>query len=280
MMAGMRLRSVTIVSLSFLAGCSSGTSTPDVGIPDAGAFAIAGTVQIHPVAARWLKDNQKAEPSLDELILRFSDPFVAQEEPATQGLLGTDGDIITCTADGGTFSAPGLKGLVVLGVAAEVADLRPPLDEPRLAPDGSVGEPPGRVVIPTRTLILAGTPHDVTDAVAYALPTDFVHALETALGEPDLEVNGFLLGIVLDKDGNPVRGATVTGHAPFDDTRVRFLDADLKALPGTTMTGVTGAFLVAGAVEAVNLSVPDAGCGQQKALATPRRAFLLVFRMH
>lgn len=252
------MRRIALLVLAALAACSSSVpGIPDTGVPDAGPFAVSGTVQVFPGAARWLAARAQAAPSLADLRIALEDPFVSMHA-ADAGLAA----VALRTGADGRFAFTEVEGRVALGVAAQIEDLREP-----------------RLVATSVTLLYEGASRDAVELTVWALPLSFLEALETAAGAPGLEAAGAVLGVVLDAQGNPAAGLSLAAPEPELTARVRYLGEDLAPLPGATATGTSGLFLLTGEVEATNLSFPASPeYGLQKALSSAGRVFLLVFR--
>lgn len=252
------MRRAAPLLLVALAACSSGVpDVPDTGIPDAGPFAVSGAVSVFPGAARWLAAGDRPLPSLADLRVELQDPFVAGRAPDA-GLAA----VALRTGADGRFEFEDVEGRVVLGVAAHLDDLRAP-----------------RLVAASASLLYEGASRDVAGTTAWALPLSFLAALESAVGVPGLEEAGALLGVVLDAQGAPVAGLGLTAPEPELTARVRYLGEDLAPLPGASATGPSGLFLLTGELEPTTLALPAAPeYGRHKALLTPGRVFLLVFR--
>ena len=256
---------VLVLLLPVAASCSRGGDTPDSGLADSGPFSVSGSVQIFPLAATWMSAHGAAATPLDALEVRIQDPFVLLRE-ADAGLSPSS---VLVAADG-VFTFTDVDGWIVSGVSASVLDSRP-------AADRDAGGVPARVVIASETILFEGPPQTVAATVAWALPTQFVTALSVASGR-DLEEHGFLVGQVLDAQGAPVAGVSVSGH-DLDPARLSYLGADLAPIPGASSTGPSGAFLVAGPLDMMDFSVADRPeLGAHKALARPAQGFTLILR--
>ncbi|HEY3444953.1 MAG TPA: hypothetical protein VGK67_01265 [Myxococcales bacterium] len=236
--------------------CSSASDLlPDTGLPDAGPFAVSGTVSTFPLATHWYAEQGKSSPSRDGLSVRLEDPFVAAHFPDA-GV-----DVASTVAEDGRFAFFAVDGRLAVGMAALVTDPRAPA-----------------LVIPSESFLFEGGPQSVSGTDAYALPADFAGALAAATRVADLEEQGFLLGVVHDATGHPVAGAGIVGH-DLDNTRVRYLADDLTLVPDGNATGATGAFLVPGRLDLMNFSVVGLeGYSRRKAQVLPGRAFLIVFQ--
>jgi hypothetical protein len=197
--------------LCLLFACSAPMSNPDSGTQDdAGMdmttpFNVSGTAKMFPEGAALLADAGQST-SIAGLRLRVEEPFkIAINENDPLGIFST-----ALLDAGGEFSASNVDPeLVTLGVAAGIRD----------------ESDAGRVIRGATTLwdvTLQGKPdHDITGAKAWAVPTMFHDALTAAVGpaqigavtngaKATLFAAGFILGRIVDANGAPVAGATLT----------------------------------------------------------------------
>lgn len=231
------MRNAMLVGAVLLVACGSPMTMTDAGV-DAGVeadpvFSVSGTVAIHPDAL------DAGLGSLVGLTVRVEEPLkVAANNPA--------GVFSTATLDGtARFSVQNVSNeLVNLGVAVGVRD------------DGDAGVPK---VVRSATVVydvlLVGKKPlgEVKDRVAYAIPTGFHDRLTALLGPtrlrmltPDapkdtLIAAGCILGKVLDAQGAPVSGVTITPSAGSVASRFFYPSADFTSLG--TATSSNGLFL-------------------------------------
>ena len=207
-----------LFALLTAAACSGNgnNGTPDAGGTDADidpfedpVIRVSGTAEVHPSAKAWLEGNSQPLPSLEGLTLRVQEPLrVALNDPGA--VFGS----VTLGADA-AFAVDGVDtARVNTGIAAGVLDER-------------MG--PNPVVVRTSTAIWdvqlrQGKPElDISDARAWALPTEFHDQLTVSIGEAAIQAvtgdstkvtlidAGFMLGRVVDAEGNPVAGAVIGG---------------------------------------------------------------------
>jgi hypothetical protein len=193
-----------------LCACSAPVSNPDSGTEDAGSdvttpFNVSGTAKMFPEGAALLADAGQST-SIAGLRLRVEEPFrIAINENDPLGIFST-----ALLDAGGEFSASNVDpDLVTLGVAAGIRD----------------ESDAGRVIRGATTLwdlTLQGKPdHDITGAKAWAVPTMFHDALTAAIGPTQIQAvtngakttlfaAGFILGRIVDANGTPLAGATLT----------------------------------------------------------------------
>ncbi len=235
-------RGVAALLTSLLMACSGGDTTPveasaDAGIhfvPDA-VIRVSGTAAVYPNAAVWMTQAGTAVPSLQGLTLRIEEPLKTALGDDT-GVLGT-----MTLDDTGAFSMEGVDtARVNLGIAVGIRD------------DANTG-----AVIPAATTVWDVQLHsakpevDLTGTTAWALPKAFHDALTLAVSpvriaqlthgtESALSGAGFILGKVVDAQGNPAGGArVVTGNADLD-ARVFYLDEGISSVTqaGTSANGL------------------------------------------
>jgi hypothetical protein len=198
-----------MAALLVLCACPGPTPSGDAGT-DAGAevteIRVAGTVTLFPAAAPLLADAGVTF-SPEGLTLRVEEPLkVALNDPS--GVFGT----VTLGADGAFSVAKVPTDLVNLGIAAGVRDTQ----------DG------GRVVPSATTLydvaLAMEKPRgDLLGTTGYAVPTRFHDALTAAITPARIKQltasngmkgtlleAGFILGRVVDANGAPLAGVTIT----------------------------------------------------------------------
>ncbi len=243
------MKGLTFVSLSLsafalvLTGCPNGPGSgqDDAGTEDEGlSINVSGVATVHPEAVKYLQSQSAPVPTLEGLTLRVEEPFrVGVEDPL--GIFSVE-----TLADGGTFRAENVPhDVVTLGVAAGIRDC-----------DADGGTPgvacTPRVVISATVLYDVALENkkpdkDIVDAKAYAIPRAFHDQLTLAVGAQniqnltsqtfsDLISAGFMLGQIVDAQGNPVSGATVelSGAAASLANRFFYLKGDLSGTQEST----------------------------------------------
>jgi hypothetical protein len=212
---------------------TAGDAGVDAGVEPDPVFSLSGTVAIHPDAL------DAGLASLVGLTVRVEEPLkVAGNNPA--------GVFSTATLDAtARFSVQNVSNeLVNLGVAVGVRD------------DADAGVPK---VVRSATVVYdvllkgAKPVGEVKDRVAYAIPTAFHDRLTALLTPAKLRMltpdapkdtligAGCILGKVLDAQGAPVAGVTITPSANSVASRFFYPSADLSSLG--TSTSSSGLFL-------------------------------------
>jgi hypothetical protein len=169
-------------------------------------FNVSGTAKMFPEGAALLADAGLST-SIAGLRLRVEEPFkIAVNENDPLGIFST-----AILDAGGEFSATNVDDdLVTLGVAAGIRD----------------ETDAGRVIRAATTLYdvaLEGMKpdHDLTGQTAWAIPSAYHDALTAAVGPTQIQAvtngakttlfaAGFILGRIVDAQGTPVAGATLT----------------------------------------------------------------------
>jgi hypothetical protein len=241
------MKRLLFANLALLAACGGTTTKSDAGV-DAGPeplanVKVAGTVRVFPDAVGVLADAGLTFGT-NHLTVRVEEPFkVALNNP--------DGIFYTGTLDAtGVFSAPTVPtDLVTLGIAVGVRD------------DTSGGTYP--LVVRSATTVYdvalndgAKPSADLTGAKAWAVPYQFHQALTALITEARIRTitglndagtlitAGFVLGKVVDAQGNPVSGAVIEpigATGPARTARLFYPAADLKSLG--TATSANGLFV-------------------------------------
>jgi hypothetical protein len=237
----MRTSLVSAFTACLLLGCSSNPTPADSGIvEDAGSdevfFDVSGTARVHPVAAQFL-----ADAGLDAGLVGLT---VRVEEPLKVALSNPDGVFSTQTLGAaGTFEAKNLSSLDInLGVAAGIFD---PTDA-------------GTRVVRSATILFDVAlqnqkPTGNITGTAFAVPVQFHDKLTAAITEakirmltgandkPTLFEAGFILGRVVDAQGKPVAGATISPSPANLVSGFFYPTADLSSL--STATSSNGVFI-------------------------------------
>jgi hypothetical protein len=217
----MKRLGLSLFVLALAAACSgNGTPPPTDAGTDAGIdgfeepiIRVSGTAHVHPSAVAWMQAESLTPPELAGLTLRVQEPLrVALNDP--DAVFGS----VTLGADA-TFSVDGVDTAKVnTGIAAGVVDER------------DAGMP---VVVRTSTAVWdvqlrEGKPEeDITGARALALPREFHDQLTVAVGPATilsitgnqfdrLVDSGFMLGRIVDAQGNPVAGAQISAGSAYD----------------------------------------------------------------
>lgn len=234
--------------------------------PDAGEeeeelpenITVSGTAQVYPDALSYLSDAGQGAPELQGLLLRVQEPFFVATGNLAEGIFGE----VRLTNDGAFSVATVKPEVVTLGVGVGILDDMADGGTPRVT----------RAATTVYDVALEnGKPElDITEAVAYALPVAFTEALETAVGQSnintisgqmDLAQAGFILGKIVDANGMPVAGAAVefidsTSFA----TNLFYPTADLTSA-NQTSTSASGLFVYvkssAGTTDTFKFKVKD-----------------------
>ncbi len=189
---------------------------PPSGLP--AQVRISGRAAVHPDAAAWLSLAGEAAPTL-------AGASITVEE----ALRATTGQPALNT---GTVDASSNFDFPVVDATKVSLALFSRLDDPSGASDA---------IMPTGTGLVRGRPPaDIADKIVYGMPRSFVRALNDAVTDIDgvLESEGFILGKVVDAQGNPIAGAKLhmftTGSAHVEQTGVFYVNA----ITGTTVTAI------------------------------------------
>lgn len=188
-------------------GDDAGTTDGDT-VPIDPIIKVSGTAEMHPNAVAYLQSISADVPTVEGLTLRVEEPLQVALGDETNGVFGT----VTLPASG-EFSVEEVDTQYVgVGIAAGIRDER------------DAGTPS---VVRSATTIYdvileeQDPDTDIAGARAYALPAQFVEKLNTAVGATaistisgDAELDtllevGFILGKIVDAQGNPVAGAKV-----------------------------------------------------------------------
>lgn len=189
---------------------------------------LSGTVESHPL--------MDADLNFEEMELRLVDGQKAVTDPANAVLKTTDveedgsfdfGEVdisdagigIVLTAQGGNDIATSSIGVCQIGQG----------------------------VHPTLTC------RDRDDLNAFVVSRTLVDTLSTNLSKPDLETNGFVLGMVVDGGGNPLSDVDIDSGG-----EVTTLDNSLGSTGNRTTTEV-GAFVVTGMPGVINIAPEQVG---------------------
>jgi hypothetical protein len=221
-------------------GGGTGNGSADAG-PDAHnidnpdpVIRVSGTATVHPNAAAWMGGAGLELPALEGLTLRIEEPLKAAlgDEDAVFGAVTLD--------PSGAFSVDGVDtALVNVGLAATLVDE---------ADAGTVVRSATAVYDVEVTGVRPQL--DLTDARAYSFPTPFHDQLTDAVtagtllsltgdaGAASLIAAGFILGKVVDAQGQPVGGAKVITDLGDPNARIFY--------PNDALTAVTSAATHAG----------------------------------
>lgn len=232
-------------SLLGLFGCAGETPMTPMD-PDAealegrNAFTISGHALVHPSASEWMsRTGQTAPVPLDGVTLRVQEPIrVALGEDAVFGQRTLDADA--------RFEVADVSSQVLLQeLSVEITDPSTPHRFVRSA------------TTVYDTWLEGSVPReDILDAPVYAVPVDFeasltqavtpeaIRALSTSPGQRagTLIEAGFVLGRIVDENGQPVTGAKVVFTGQGENARLRYPASDLSTADGT-VTDSTGLFL-------------------------------------
>jgi hypothetical protein len=258
-----------VAGLTALVGCSGGGNNGSDGGTDGGFqldppdIQVSGTASVHPAAKVWLADAGLPQPVLTGLAIQFEDPLKA-------GLNDPDAGFATAVVSAaGEFSAP-----VV------------PTSEITVGLSGAFRDPGGITIIPSSTVIwdvnfAQRRPRaDLADVSVLALPEAFHDALTNAVGPTNisgltgaqhttLRGAGFILGQVVNGDGDPVAGAQVTTNPVSLQNRV-FYFSPTYGTPGPSQTSTNGLFLLVhdgGDPVQLKLQVSTTGYGERGMVA-------------
>jgi hypothetical protein len=241
-------------------GCGSGGSAPDPGVRTEDAEAvdldnlrirISGRAEVLPEASRLLQSRGEASPALAGVPITVEEPLrvAVNDGDATFGssTLASDGAFVV-----DEVPVREVHQSLAVGVSA-----------------------PGFVRTATiiyDSVFTGGRPRtDLIEVRAWALPDAFHDALSAAVGEPRLRGHtgdkaatlrdaGFVLGRVVDMDGNPVAGVRVAPDRSELAGRFYYPSADLGGA-GQEGTGPDGLFVYVhsgGDAETFRLSVEGA----------------------
>ncbi|MBX5484146.1 MAG: carboxypeptidase regulatory-like domain-containing protein [Myxococcaceae bacterium] len=228
-----------------LAGCPGGGSN---GGEDAGFDAndidieepiikVSGTAKVFPEAATWLQDAGMTVPELAGLTLRVEEPLKAALNDPT-GVFGS----VTLASDG-KFTVENVDtSQVNLGIAAGIRDERDA---------GTSGFVRSATPLFDVQLAQKKPDTDILDGVAWALPRAFHDQLTNAVSPAtilsitnnqfdSLIEAGFILGKVVDAQGNPVAGAKVVTTPASWGANFYYPTEDLSAVTqnGTSANGL------------------------------------------
>ncbi|MBJ6760401.1 carboxypeptidase regulatory-like domain-containing protein [Myxococcaceae bacterium JPH2] len=244
-----------------LAACSTTTSAPDPGVrtEDAGVvdlddlhINVSGRVAVLPEAQTLLQAHGQAPLSIDGAPLTI-------EEPLRVAVHDT-----SATVGAGTLASDGAFHVTHVSVRDIHQGLAVGVSHEGLAHCTS---------IIFDTAFTGTRPHtDLVDAQAWVLPTAFVQALDTAIGETrlrahtegrasTLEEAGFIMGRVVDTSGHPVTGVRVVPDRTELSDRVYYPSEDLSTVnqDGTSGSGLFVYVHTAKGLSAFHLSVEGAG---------------------
>ena len=268
----------TCVLLGLTSGCGSGDANPDPGVRTEDAEAVdldnlrirvSGRVEVLPEAARLLESRGLPVPSLAGVPVTIEEPLrlAVNDVNATfgTGALAEDGDFSVAEVPVREVHQSLAVGLATPGLVRTAT-------------------------VVYDTAFTGGRPRtDLIDTRAWALPESFHDALGAAVGEARLRGHtgdkagtlrdaGFVLGRVVDADGNPVAGVRVTPDRSELAGRVYYPTPDFSGV-GQDGTGADGLFLYvhsAGDAETFLLSVDGAeGYTPRNAGAAPGWGLLL-----
>ncbi len=230
------------LSALLVLGCSgNGGTVADAGV-DANinvaidpVIRVSGTAAVYPSAAAWMTQAGMQVPSLNGLTLRIEEPLKVALEDDT-GIFGT-----LTLDDSGAFSLEGVDtALVNLGIAAGIKD------------DLDAG-----TVVRSATALFDVQVHedkprlDIVGAKAWAIPKAFHDALTNAVSpvtvaqltngtHSTLSGAGFILGQVVDAQGNPVPGVKIDADSDELDARFFYPSEDFASATqaGTSANGL------------------------------------------
>lgn len=196
---------IAALSLCACPGPSKSDGGTDSGEPQEFFFDVAGTAAMLPEGAAMLTDAGQST-SVAGLRLRVEEPFkIAVNESDPLGIFSS-----ALLESSGAFSATMISTeLVNLGVAAGVRDdndagTRIVRSATGLWDVAFEGKKPDRDLTGTKAWVLPKVFHD---ALTAALTPAAIMAIST---KPTLIEAGFMLGRIVDAQGRPVAGATVT----------------------------------------------------------------------
>jgi hypothetical protein len=218
---------------------------------------ISGTASIHPSAAAWMANRQLARPSLEGLTVRVEEPLRrALQDP--NPVLGES----TIAAEGAfTVQDVDTAQLSFGGIAAA------------LAGDSNTGQ---SGFVPASTLVFDVRLHDslpqadLTGVKVWAVPAAYEEQLTAAVTAGriqdltsrlagSLRQAGFVLGRVVDAQGNAVAGASIETEPPTWANRLFYPSDDLLGVSqsGTASSGLFVFVHTAGAFEPFAFRVKD-----------------------
>jgi hypothetical protein len=240
---------VSACSSSATSGTGTGSTGSSGGVdagPDAGGsptIAITGTVGVHPAALAMIDAGLLAPtlPVLSNEQLFIDEPLLIITEGARTGRLAT-----LNLDSSGTFTAPAVPtDPITIGLVGTLSGLSP--DGGFQACEVSDGGGPGYCASYARSASLLyenfKPTADITGAQIFGVPLSMSELLAQKYGQATgahLLDQGFVLGYVVDAQGQPVVGATFDQHGGSYD--VRYPKDDLT--PGGTGTNRFGIFLI------------------------------------
>jgi hypothetical protein len=218
---------------------------------------VSGTAAIHPAAAAWMSDRMLPLPALEGFTVRLEEPFrSALQDP--NPLLGQ-----AAIAAAGAFTVRGVDTHLLSfgGIAAALAG-------------GDASAQP--ILVPSRTVVFDVRLHDslpeadLTGVRVWAVPRAYEEQLTAAVSPAriqDLTARqaaslvqaGFVLGRVVDSQGNAVAGASIETDPPALGDRVFYPSADLAGVTqgATASNGLFVYVHTAGAFEPFAFRVKD-----------------------
>jgi hypothetical protein len=272
------LAALTLTACGSPSGGNDGGNNNDAGSTEV-IFKASGTASVLPIAAAWLADAGLPNAGVNGLTLRVEEPFkVAAGDP-----LGVFGSVALDSS--GTFSVSDISSeLVNLGVAAGVRD------------DSVDGGSSARVVRSATVLYdvaLEGQKPqgDITGGKAYAMPTAFHDQLNRAVGtaaiqaitqsgggQSTLQAAGWVLGRVVDAQGAPVSGVTITASPASFNAQFFYPNADYTGTGSATSSNGTFIFVHKGDALAATFRVNVAGHTEykQRNLGAAKEAVLVL----
>jgi hypothetical protein len=261
--------SVALAASTFSCGKPTDTQA-DAGAPEEIILVnVSGTVSLHPAAVDYYAQKKiTALPTVEGLKLTIEEPFLAFTK-SKDAVLAT---VPKLAADGKFAVEKVSTKPIVLGLIAVLNDERP------------VGTTAGsKAFVTSASALYEGKPSsDVANTRAYAVPLDFMNALSTAAGfaaDNTLEKQGFILGIVQDKDGKAVADVAVaSADVNLTADKILYFKSDFSAKQ-ETKTSANGIFVVAGKNAPSNFTVTGKSeFGQHKAGSSEGSTFLLIFK--
>jgi hypothetical protein len=245
------------------AGCGLVGGSPDAGLDADDSVSppllvhVSGRAAIHPAAEAWMTDAGMPLPPLEGLRLRLQEPF----RLALQDRLGVLGE--TTLPANGEFSIGDVNtALVTRGIAASVDD---PTD------GGSSPLVPAATVVFDVKLNESLPQADITSARAWAIPFAYQERLTTSVGPARIRTlthgneagslieAGFMLGRIVDVQGNPVIGAQIETDPPAWADRIFYPSDDLREVTqgGTSANGLFIFVHTGGIVDPFTFRVKD-----------------------
>jgi hypothetical protein len=199
---------------------------------------ISGTAAIHPSAAAWMTDRRLPLPSLQGFTLRVEEPFrMALQDPNPllgEAMIETEGAFAVQDVDTARLSFG--------GIAAGLVDGR------------GAGTSP---IIPSTTVVFDVRLHDslpqadLTAVKVWAIPVPYHEQLTAAVTPTriqeltsrqavSLSQAGFILGRIVDAQGNAVAGASIETDPPTWADRIFYPSEDLLGVTqiGTSANGL------------------------------------------